>query len=138
MVDKIVAKMNDLDGKVIAVLGLTFKPNTDDMRDAPALTILPELVKRGAILRAFDPQQHKEAAWRLKDLSDSMTLCESEYHAMEGADAVILLTEWNQFRSLDFKRVKELMKQHFFFDFRNIYNRKDLEADGFIYEGVGR
>jgi UDPglucose 6-dehydrogenase len=138
MVDKVVSAMGELTGKTVAVLGLTFKPNTDDMRDAPALTILPELVRRGAVIRAFDPKQEKEAPWRFKDISDSFTLCGDEYQALEGADALILLTEWNQFRSLDLAKVKSMMKDKYFFDFRNVYVRKEMEALGFIYDAVGR
>jgi UDPglucose 6-dehydrogenase len=138
MVDKIVASMGDVEGKTIAVLGLAFKPNTDDMRDAPSLTILPELVRRGAVIRAFDPKQEKEASWRFKDIVDRLTLCEDEYQAIDGADAVILLTEWNQFRSLDLGKVKSCMSGRWFFDFRNIYVRKELEALGFSYDAVGR
>ena len=138
MVDKVIAGLGDVVGKTIAVLGLTFKPNTDDMRDAPALSILPELVKRGATIRAFDPKQDKEAVWRFQHISHAMTLCEDEYHAMEGADALMLLTEWNQFRSLDLGRTQAAMKGRHFFDFRNVYERQDMEALGFVYDAVGR
>lgn len=138
MVDKVVSRMGDLGGKTLAVLGLTFKPNTDDMRDSPALTILPELVKRGASIRAFDPKQDKEAPWRFEKIAHKMELCSDEYHALDGAHALILLTEWNQFRSLDLQKVKSTMQGTHFFDFRNVYTRKDMEAMGFEYEAVGR
>lgn len=138
MVDKVSAVMGELAGKTIAVLGLTFKPNTDDMRDAPALTILPELARQGAMIRAFDPKQEKEAHWRFRDMAESFKLCDDEYQALDGADALLLLTEWNQFRSLDMSKVKSVMRGRYFFDFRNVYERKEMEALGFIYDAVGR
>jgi UDPglucose 6-dehydrogenase len=138
MVKKIKDKMGDLNGKRIGVLGLTFKPNTDDMREASALVILPELVKQGASIKAFDPEGMVESKWRLKDIEDSVEYCEDEYAAISGCDGLVILTEWNQFRSLDLNQVKSLMKDHYFFDFRNIYSRDELEQMGFVYTCVGR
>jgi UDPglucose 6-dehydrogenase len=138
MAEKIItARGGDLSGKTIAALGLTFKPNTDDMREAPALEILPDLARAGAKIRAFDPEGEREGAWRLADLKDSLVFCDSEYEAVAGADAIVLLTEWNQFRSLDFERVKELAGGRFLFDLRNIYDRTQMEELGFAYYGVG-
>ena len=130
--------MEDLKGKKIGVLGLTFKPNTDDMREASSLVILPELVKMGASIKVFDPEGMVESQWRLKAIEDSVEYCEDEYAAISDCDALVILTEWNQFRSLDLEKVKSLMKDHFFFDFRNIYNRCELEDKGFVYDCIGR
>ncbi len=127
-----------LKGKTLAVLGLAFKPNTDDMREAPALTILPELVSRGARLRVCDPASREEAGWRLEGIKDSITWCENEYDAMKDADALVLMTEWNQYRNLDFDRVKMLLSKPVFFDLRNVYKRKALEEKGFSFFGVGQ
>ncbi len=126
-----------LAGRTIAVLGLAFKPNTDDMRESPAITILEDLVAAGAKFRAYDPEAMEEAAWRLEHLGDHVAFTADEYEAMDGADAVLVLTEWNQFRNLDLSRVKSLMKEANFFDLRNIYNRPMLEELGFNYFGVG-
>ena len=127
----------DLTGMTIAVLGLAFKPNTDDMRESPAITIMTELAAAGAHFRAYDPEAMEEAAWRLDHIRDHLAFAADEYEAMDGADAVLILTEWNQFRNLDLERVKKLLKAPYFFDLRNIYNRPMLEELGFIYTGVG-
>jgi len=127
----------DLAGMTIAVLGLAFKPNTDDMRESPAITIMTELAAAGAHFRAYDPEAMEEAAWRLEHIKEHVAFTADEYEAMDGADAVLILTEWNQFRNLDLERVKKLLKAPYFFDLRNIYNRPMLEELGFIYTGVG-
>lgn len=137
MVDKVVEKMGDLTGKTIGVLGLSFKPETDDMREAPALTVLPELIKRGATIKAFDPEGIKEATWRLEEYKDHITYCGDEYEVMDGSHALVILTEWNQFRKLDLERMKNLLVAPYFFDFRNIYNREEAQEAGLIYTGVG-
>jgi UDPglucose 6-dehydrogenase len=121
-------------GKEVAVLGLTFKPNTDDMRDAPSLEIVPALQAAGATVRAFDPEGMDVA----KDLLDSVTWCADAYQAMEGADAVVIITEWNQFRLLDLKRAKSLLKQPVMVDLRNIYQPAEMAAAGFRYFSIGR
>src|SRR6056297_2682954 len=136
MVKKIKEKMVDLKGKKIGVLGLTFKPNTDEMREASSLVILPELVRMGASIKVFDPEGMVESQWRLKAIEDSVEYCSDEYAAISDCDALVILTEWNQFRSLDLEKVKSLMKDHFFFDFRNIYNRRELEDRGFVYDCI--
>lgn len=137
MVEKITDKLGDLNGKKLAVLGLSFKPNTDDMREAPALAILHQLANRGAHMNVFDPIAFKEAKWRLADIEGSLTYCDDEYQAMADADGVVILTEWNQFRNLNLDKVKQLLRQPYFFDLRNIYKRPAMEEKGFIYTGVG-
>lgn len=137
MVDKVANAMGDLHGKVISVLGLTFKPETDDMRDAPALTIIPELIRRGAIVRTFCPQGFHEAKWRLEKYADSIVYAEDGYDAVEGSDAVVLMTEWNQFRAMDLDKIKKLMNDNFFFDLRNVYSRDSRIRKLFRYQGVG-
>ncbi len=123
-----------LEGKVVAVLGLTFKPNTDDMRDSPSLEIIPSLFNRGAKVRAFDPQGMDEA----KKLLEGVIWCENSYDAVTGADVVAIVTEWNEFRALDLERVKSLMAAPRMVDYRNIYDPADMEAAGFDYVSVGR
>jgi UDPglucose 6-dehydrogenase len=137
MVEKISACLGDMNGKTLAVLGLAFKPNTDDMREAPAVTILEELARNGARFRVYDPAAMEEAKWRLKDIAGSIAFCGDEYEAVHGADALVILTEWNQFRNLDFDRVKSELKSGFFFDLRNIYKRDFVEKSGLTYIGVG-
>ena len=125
----------ELTQKNIAVLGLTFKPETDDMRESPALVILPELIKAGAHIKACDPQGVKEAK---KLLPKDVEYLDSPYDAASDADAVIILTEWNQFRALDIQRLKDAMRGNLFADFRNIYDRSLVEKAGFTYIAVGR
>ena len=135
MADKIVAACGgSVKGKSIAVLGLTFKPNTDDMRDAPSLVIVPALKAAGASVRAFDPAGMAEA----KDRLDGVAWCDDAYATMAGADALVILTEWNEFRALDLERIKGLLKTPLMIDLRNIYEPDDLAAAGFRYVCVGR
>ena len=122
-------------GKTIGVLGLTFKPETDDMREAPALTILPALIERGAKIQAHDPQGMREAA---KMLPVSMVCVEDPYEVFVNADAVVLLTEWNQYRALDFNKVKKKMRKPVFIDLRNVYEPHKVQAIGYEYYGNGR
>lgn len=131
-------RKDPLRGKTIAILGLAFKPNTDDMRESPAITICQGLVERGAELRLFDPAAMKEASWRLESIKGSTYYAKDEYDAIEGSDALVLLTEWNQFRSLDLDRVKKLLRRPFFFDLRNVYKRDEVESQGFTYFAVGK
>lgn len=138
MVEKIEKSLGSLKGKKLAILGLAFKPNTDDMREAPALAILAALVSGGARIKAYDPEAMKEASWRLQAIDDHVTYCAGEYDTMKDADALVILTEWNQFRNLDLAKVKRLLKTPVLFDFRNIYDRAQAEALGFAYIGVGR
>jgi UDPglucose 6-dehydrogenase len=120
--------------KTIAVLGLTFKPNTDDMRDSPSLTLIPALRRAGAEIRAFDPEGMAEA----KKLLDGITFCNGAYDAMEGADALVIVTEWNEFRALDLKRVRALLRSPTVIDLRNIYKPADMAEAGFYYFSIGR
>ena len=136
---KIENELGDLTGKQLAILGLSFKPNTDDMREAPSLTILNELAKKGAAFKVYDPVAYKEAKWRLENINDKITYCGNEYETMEDSDALVIITEWNQFRNLDFDKVKSLLKQpYFFFDLKNIYRREAMEKQGFKYFGIGQ
>jgi UDPglucose 6-dehydrogenase len=120
--------------KTVAVLGLTFKPNTDDMRDSPSLVIVPVLQAEGATVRAFDPQGMEEA----KESLTGVVFCRDAYEAMEGADALAIITEWNEFRLLDLERVKGLLSTPLIIDLRNIYNADEIIKAGFDYYSVGR
>jgi UDPglucose 6-dehydrogenase len=122
-----------VEGRVVALLGLSFKPETDDIREAPALSIAKALLERGAVVRAYDPVAIEEAGRMVPE----MACCEDAYAALEGADAVAIVTEWNQFRMLDLPRVKALMKKPVMIDMRNIYNPARMRAEGFFYTGVG-
>jgi UDPglucose 6-dehydrogenase len=121
-------------GKTIGILGLTFKPNTDDMRDAPSLEVVPALIGAGAKVQAYDPEGMTEATKYLTDL----TFCDGPYQAAEKADALVILTEWDQFRALDFERIKSLMACPVVVDLRNIYSSKDMREEGFTYVSIGR
>jgi UDPglucose 6-dehydrogenase len=135
MADRIAAICGgELGGKTVAVLGLTFKPNTDDMRDSPSLAILPPLAAAGATIRAFDPEGMAEA----QKLMPELTYCADAYQTMEGADALVLITEWNEFRALDLARVKELLRAPVVIDLRNIYKAEEMTAAGLEYHSVGR
>jgi UDPglucose 6-dehydrogenase len=137
---RMVSKIRDALGgseahKTIAVLGLTFKPETDDMRDSPSLAILPALADKGAIIRAHDPEGMEEAKTLLPD---NIQYLDSIYETFENADAVVLMTEWNQYRGLDLEKVKSLMKGNAFVDLRNVYEKDTMEQLGFSYHCVGR
>ena len=134
MAAKIIKAMGgDVAGKTIGVLGLTFKPNTDDMRDAPSLDIVPALLAAGATVQAFDPEGHEA-----KDMLPDVDLKIGPYEAAEGADALVILTEWDQFRALDLDRVKALMKGNALIDLRNVYRPAELKGRGFDYTSIGR
>ncbi len=122
-------------GKTVGVLGLSFKPNTDDMRDAPSTEIIHLLLYEGAQVRAYDPEAMENAR---RILGDSITYCQDPYEVAEGADALMLVAEWNEFKQLDMKRVKELMRQPVLMDGRNIYDPQRMRALGFTYRGMGR
>jgi UDPglucose 6-dehydrogenase len=135
MLDKIVAVLDgEVSGRTIAVLGLSFKPETDDVREAPALDIARGLLERGAAIRAFDPAAMQEAGRLVPDL----VLCKDAYAACEGADALVIVTEWNQFRMLDLDRVRSLLNQPLLIDLRNIYRPDRMKEAGFRYVSVGR
>ena len=123
-----------VEGLTLAALGLTFKPNTDDMRDSPSLAFLPALSHAGATVRAFDPEGIAEA----KKLMPELEYCTDPYEAMDGADALILVTEWNAFRALDLTRVKRLLRRPLVIDLRNIYKPEEMAAIGLAYHSIGR
>ena len=135
MADKVIAAMGgDVKGKTIGVLGLAFKQNTDDMRDAPSLDILPALQAAGARIVAYDPEAMKEASHLLKNIE----FADSAYKAVDGADAMVIITEWDQFRALDMGRIKAAMKGNAVVDLRNIYSPEDMAKRGFAYTSIGR
>ena len=135
MADRIIKAMGgSVKGKTIGILGLAFKPNTDDMRDAPSLDIIPALQAAGARVKAYDPESMHEAGKMLTDVD----FCDGPYHAVDGADAMVLITEWDQFRALDFDRVKKLLKAPVVVDLRNVYQPSDMQRRGFSYTSVGR
>ena len=135
MADKIIAACGgSVAGKTLAVLGLTFKPNTDDMREAPSLVIVPALQAAGASVRVFDPEGMDEARKQLENL----IWCDSAYETMGGADALVILTEWNAFRALDLARCRQLLSQPLIVDLRNIYEPGEMARAGFDYHSVGR
>ena len=135
MIEKIVKMVDELKGKTISILGLSFKPNTDDMRDAPSVDIINGLLKRGAKIKAYDPVAMDEAR---KIFNDDIKYCKDSYDAAEGSDALVLITEWNQFRSLDMSKIKGLLKSPVIIDLRNVYEPQKMKELGIRYTGVGR
>ena len=133
MADRIARLVGGLEGRTVAVLGLTFKPNTDDMREAPSLTVVPRLLAAGARVRAFDPAGMREAA----RLLEGATFCADAYEAVEGSDALVILAEWNEFRALALDRVRSAMRRPLVIDLRNVYSALDMGAAGFEYHGLG-
>ncbi|MFH1804057.1 MAG: UDP-glucose/GDP-mannose dehydrogenase family protein [Pseudomonadota bacterium] len=121
-------------GKTIGILGLAFKPNTDDMRDSPSLDIVPMLIEAGATVRGYDPEAMGEAAKLLPDI----TYCDNAFDTIEGADAMVIVTEWNEFRGLDLKRVKAALKTPVVVDLRNVYEPREMREHGFTYSCIGR
>jgi len=135
MAEKIDRAVGDkLKGKTIGILGLTFKPNTDDMRDAPSLDIVPALQAKGARIQAFDPEGLHEARQLLRDVDFK----DDPYDVAQGADVLVLITEWDQFRALDLDRIKLLMRKPVMVDLRNVYQPEDMRARGFAYASIGR
>jgi UDPglucose 6-dehydrogenase len=134
MIPKIEKLVGDFAGKQIGVLGLSFKPQTDDMREAPAIDIIKEMQARGAKVKAFDPVAMEEAKHCLPDIEYAA----DEYEAIKDADALVIITEWNQFRALDMEKVKSLLKSPKIADLRNVYEPEDMQELGFEYVGVGR
>ena len=135
MAKKIVAAMGgDVAGKRIGILGLTFKPNTDDMRDAPSLDVAPALMAGGAMLQAFDPEGRHEA----EKLLPGVAFKDGPYEAADGVDCLVILTEWDQFRALDLDRLKRVMRAPVMVDLRNVYRPADMRARGFVYSSIGR
>lgn len=134
MAEKIDSAMGGLEGKTIAVLGLSFKPNTDDIRESPALPIVQTLLDRGAKVRAYDP----EAMEGCRPLFPTLTFCEGPYETADGADALVIVTEWNEFRKLELDRLKTLLHQPLVIDLRNLYEPGKMAAAGFRYVSIGR
>jgi UDPglucose 6-dehydrogenase len=127
--------MGDLKGKTFAVWGIAFKPNTDDIREAPALTLIRQLKEAGAAVRAHDP----EALVHLKkEFKDGVVYCEDNYEALKGADALVICTEWNEFRSPDFDRIRSTLKQPLVFDGRNLYEPSSMRRSGLEYHAIGK
>jgi len=131
---KIINTFPQIKGKTICILGLSFKPNTNDLRDAPAIFIINRLLKAGARIRVYDPVAMEDA----KQILSKITYCKDVYDAVKGSDAVVIVTEWNQFRNLDLVKIKKLAKGNFFFDLRNIYEPDRLRKMGYKYYSVGR
>jgi UDPglucose 6-dehydrogenase len=135
MAQKVIAACGgEVSGKVIALLGLTFKPNTDDMREAPSLVIVPALQAAGAEIRAYDPEGMEQA----KTMLDKVSYAPDAYSCVEGADALVIVTEWDAFRALDLDRVKTLLRRPLIVDLRNIYRPEEMRRRGFTYVSVGR
>jgi UDPglucose 6-dehydrogenase len=129
----IAAAGGDVRGKKVAIFGLTFKPNTDDMRDSPAIAIVQALQDAGAIVSGYDPEGMENARQML-----DITFVDGPYQAADGADIAVLVTEWNEFRALDLKRLKSIMKSPVLVDLRNVYRASEVESHGFTYHGVGK
>lgn len=138
MVKKISQALGDVRNKVIAILGLSFKPDTDDIRESPSIIIIRELAKMDAKIKVYDPAAMEKAKSFFVEIENKITYCNDEYEAIQDADALVIVTEWNQFKSLDLDRVKSCLRQPYFFDLRNIYKREYMEQNGFIYFGVGQ
>jgi UDPglucose 6-dehydrogenase len=131
---KLRRRLGSLNDKVIGILGLSFKPNTDDIRDAPSLEVIHLLQNEGAVIHAYDPQAMKQA----EKMLNYVTLCKDPYDLAEGCDALILATEWNEFTQLDFTRIHSLMKSPIIIDGRNLWDPERLDELGFVYYGMGR
>jgi len=142
IVDKIEKEMRNLNNKKIGILGLAFKQNTDDIRESAALDIIQMLLEKGAMIQCFDPR----AMEKTKEILPELTYCQDEYETAKDADALVILTEWDQFRNLDFNKIKRLMKRHeyglyfqpFIFDMKNLYNPEKIKKVDFKYYGIGR
>ena len=132
--DKIMKAVGDVKGKTVAIIGLAFKPETDDMREAPALVVINKLLKDGATVRVFDPVAMDECKRRM---GDAVTYCKNMYDAADGADVFALMTEWRQFRMPSWNVIKKVMTGNIVVDGRNIYDRKELEENGFVYTRIG-
>lgn len=132
--NKIKKGIGKVNGQIVTILGLSFKPNTDDMREAPSIYLINKLLKEGATIRAYDPASMENA----KKSFPEITYCKDSYDAAKGADAIVIVTEWNQFRNLDLMKIRQVMRQPFFFDLRNIYDPEKMRALGFRYFSIGR
>ena len=135
VVEKLVAELGDLRGRTIALWGLAFKPETDDMREAPALVVIDRLVRAGAVVKVFDPVATEECRRRV---GDAVTYCREMYDAAVDADALVLLTEWKQFRVPSWSLLHRVMRNPLIVDGRNIYDKAELAAEGFVYKAIGK
>jgi UDPglucose 6-dehydrogenase len=126
--------MQGVSGKTVAILGLAFKPETDDMRESPSIPLILGLQARGAKIRAYDP----EAMERAGEIFEGITFCEDAYQTCEGAHAVVIVTEWNEFRALNMEKIMKALEQPVMVDLRNVYDHKRMKAAGFAYTSVGR
>lgn len=138
MVEKIIREMKGVKGKVMGILGLSFKPDTDDMRDAPSIDIIRGLVEEGAKIHAYCPEGIKEARWRLADIEKNIIYCADEYSVANDADGIVLITEWNQFRGMNLDKVRDRMKDRYYFDLRNIYTKDFHVREIFKYFPIGQ
>jgi UDPglucose 6-dehydrogenase len=138
MVNKIIKEMGSIEGKIIGILGLSFKPDTDDVREAPSLYIINDLVANGAKIHAYCPMGIKDASLRLSNIGNSIIYCADEYSVANDADGIILLTEWNQFRGMDLEKVKSRMKGNYYFDMRNIHVKDPKVRELFKYFPIGQ
>lgn len=138
LVEKIADALGGVRGREVAVLGLAFKPNTDDVRESPSLYVCQQLAGAGARIRAFDPVASRTAAAALQDVASMVTFASDAYQAIEGADALVIMTEWNEFRGLDLERVRSLMTQPILVDARNVLDPAQTRALGFVYLCTGR
>ena len=135
MANRVISALDsDAKRKTVAVLGLTFKPNTDDMRDSPSLTIIPRFQTAGATIKAYDPEGMEQA----QKFFDDVIYGETAYDTMKGADVLVIITEWDEFRALKMNRVKELMNRPLMIDFRNVYDPRAMQEKGFNYISIGR
>ncbi len=134
MLAKLERMVGALQGRTIGVLGLAFKPNTDDIREAPAIDLIHGLLERGAMVKAFDPAAMDQVA----KLIPLVELCKDAYAVADGSDALVLVTEWNQFRNLDLERIRKALRSPIVLDCRNVYDPVRMAELGFMYEGVGR
>ena len=135
MIDKVAHAMGgDVSGRTIGILGLAFKPETDDMRDSPSLPLIKGLQRAGAIIRAYDPESMENA----RDMFEDITYCDDAYQTAEGADALVIVTEWNEFRALNLSRIRSLLRNQVIIDLRNIYDPRRMAQEGFRYVSVGR
>ncbi len=135
-IEKIVSKVGEVSGKTIGILGLSFKPNTDDMRDSPSVPIITYLLKEGAKVKVYDPAAMEESKKHLN--GETVQYCENVYEVAESCDALVFLTEWNQFRKIDLEKIKKLMEKPVVIDLRNIYEPEAMRQMGFDYTGMGR
>jgi UDPglucose 6-dehydrogenase len=135
LLDKMRTHFGQLKGKIAAVWGLSFKPRTDDMREAPSITIIEGLLAEGAKVQAFDPEAHRVARGIF---GSRVQFAEKSYDALKGADALAIVTEWNEFREPDFARMRKLMREPVIFDGRNLYHPEQMKVQGFTYYSIGR